>query len=206
MKKSELDTRGRILAAAIKCFAHSGYAGTSVQEIVETAKLTKPALYYHFGSKAGLYQALMDMVHDERFRLIQEAVNRGGSIADQLTNTLAALFDYLIGHRDVMRLAFAMAFAAPGEVPQEIRVVEKAQRNFEFVQSLLAKAQAKGEIRPDISPEQLTRSFYGLMNMQVMLEVMKPGTQIADSNASRQRAGEVVDVFLHGTLSKAYKK
>ena len=70
------NTRSQILRAALKKFAHAGYAGTSVQDIVDAACVTKPALYYHFQSKAGLYQALIDYAHDERLRLMQEAVAR----------------------------------------------------------------------------------------------------------------------------------
>ena len=54
-------------------FADRGYAGTSVQDIVDQAKVAKPMLYYYFESKAGLYQALIDNAHDERFRIISEA-------------------------------------------------------------------------------------------------------------------------------------
>jgi len=51
------DTRQQLLRAALKHFANSGYAATSVQDIVDDAKLSKPALYYHFKDKAGLFQA-----------------------------------------------------------------------------------------------------------------------------------------------------
>src|ERR1043165_5054834 len=42
------DTRQQILQAALRRFAHSGYAGASVQHIVPEPKVTKPMLYDHF--------------------------------------------------------------------------------------------------------------------------------------------------------------
>ena len=58
-------TRQHILRAALKHFANSGYAAASVQEIVDDARVSKPALYYYFQDKAGLFQALVDEAHDE---------------------------------------------------------------------------------------------------------------------------------------------
>ena len=44
-----------------------------------------------------------------------------------------------------MRIAFATAFAAPGEVPEGLRYSEKCERNFEFIHSLMKQAQADGD-------------------------------------------------------------
>lgn len=44
---------------AARLFAERGYDATSVREIVEAAGVTKPTLYYHFGSKEGLAQTLL---------------------------------------------------------------------------------------------------------------------------------------------------
>ena len=51
--------RDRLLAAAAKLFAAKGYAATSVREILKAAKVTAPVLYYHFGSKEGLFNGLI---------------------------------------------------------------------------------------------------------------------------------------------------
>ena len=77
-------TRQQLLIAALKSFAERGYAATSVQEIVSAAQVSKPALYYYFKDKAGLFQALVDHAHDERFRLMQAAANRGNTAAEKL--------------------------------------------------------------------------------------------------------------------------
>jgi AcrR family transcriptional regulator len=52
------NTRGRILETATDLFAEKGYAGTYVREIVEKAGVSKPALYYYFKSKEGLFYAI----------------------------------------------------------------------------------------------------------------------------------------------------
>lgn len=52
-------TARHILAVAARLFAARGYDATSVQTIVEAAGVTKPTLYHHFQSKAGLAKALL---------------------------------------------------------------------------------------------------------------------------------------------------
>lgn len=54
-----MGAREDILTQATKLFAHQGFSQTSVREIVEAAGVTKPTLYYYFGSKAGLFEALV---------------------------------------------------------------------------------------------------------------------------------------------------
>ena len=47
----------KILQVAMGFFAQKGYEATSTREIVEAAGVTKPMLYYYFGSKEGLCKA-----------------------------------------------------------------------------------------------------------------------------------------------------
>src|SRR5215467_12699580 len=99
------ETRQQILHAALKRFAHSGYSAASVQQIVDDAKVSKPALYYYFTDKAGLFQALVDEAHDERLRLMQAAVGRKSDLKGQLVEIFTASFDYLQKNRELMRIA-----------------------------------------------------------------------------------------------------
>ena len=114
------ETRQQILRAALKQFANGGYAATSVQQIVDDAKVSKPALYYHFRDKAGLFQALVNEAHDERSGLCRGGGARPATSAAQLDEILVALFDYFRKNRELMRISFATAFAAPGEVPADL--------------------------------------------------------------------------------------
>jgi AcrR family transcriptional regulator len=52
------DTRERLLLAALRLFAHQGYAKTSTRELAEAASVNVAAISYYFGDKAGLYRAV----------------------------------------------------------------------------------------------------------------------------------------------------
>ena len=55
----------KILKVAIEILARKGYHATSTREIVEAAGVTKPMLYYYFGSKAGVCQAGIRRISQE---------------------------------------------------------------------------------------------------------------------------------------------
>lgn len=58
-------TRQRLLEAGRIAFARDGFAGTPVQIILDEAGVKPPALYHHFGSKAGLFLAIAEEVYHE---------------------------------------------------------------------------------------------------------------------------------------------
>jgi AcrR family transcriptional regulator len=60
MQERSEETRGRILQAAMRLFADSGYDATGVAEICEKAGLSKGAFYHHFPSKQTVFLALLD--------------------------------------------------------------------------------------------------------------------------------------------------
>jgi AcrR family transcriptional regulator len=60
-------TRQRILDAAIECLAEAGYAGTNTVAVAVRAGLTRPAMLYHFPSRASLIEAVV--YHIMRIRL-----------------------------------------------------------------------------------------------------------------------------------------
>ena len=52
-------TRERIMRAAERLFAESGYDGTSIRAIVAKAKVNQAAINYHFDGKDGLYREVL---------------------------------------------------------------------------------------------------------------------------------------------------
>jgi AcrR family transcriptional regulator len=76
------DTRGRILDAALELFAASGFEGASTRTIAERAGANLPAIQYYFGSKEGLYRAVIEQFSEE----LQAAVS---PLAERIDNELA---------------------------------------------------------------------------------------------------------------------
>jgi AcrR family transcriptional regulator len=195
------DTRQHLLRAALKHFANSGYAATSVQDIVTDARLSKPALYYHFRDKAGLFQALVHEAHDARYRILRAAAERHTGIQAQLEAALAALFAYFRENRELMRISFATMFAAPGEAPEDAGCAEKCRRNFDFVHGLLQRAQQAGELDRHFDSQELAFGFYGLVNFYLV------GHLVCDECQPNQlTARRIVELFLAGAGPKTRAK
>jgi AcrR family transcriptional regulator len=186
-------TRDFILRAALKSFADRGYAATSVQHIVDAAQVSKPALYYYFKDKAGLFEALVDQAHDERYRLMREAAGRRETIAEKLEEIVTDVFEFSVQNSELMRLAFATAFAAFGDAPGGTKCREKGRRNFEFVRSLLEQGQASGELNRGFSADELAMGIYGQLNSYMMVRLLVP-----DCPLNRQTARQMVQLFMEG--------
>ena len=62
-------TRAKILKASLREFAHFGLAGARVDVIAQRAGVNKQVLYYHFGSKEGLFRATLASVTINPFQI-----------------------------------------------------------------------------------------------------------------------------------------
>jgi AcrR family transcriptional regulator len=89
-------TRERILDVALDLFTDQGFDGTSMREIAERLRITKPSIYYHFASKEEILMALHMRLHElgkaALARLAGETVTLQiwGSLLDELLDQMAA--------------------------------------------------------------------------------------------------------------------
>jgi AcrR family transcriptional regulator len=187
------DTRQHILQAALRHFAERGYAATSVQQIVKDAKVSKPALYYYFKDKAGLFEALVDHAHDERYRLMQEGIRRGRTVAEKLEEIVALLFEFSADNQELLRLAFATAFTRSEALPCPRRCREKGVRNFELIKKLLHEGQTSGELRREFDLEELAMGIFAQLNTYVMVSLLMPDTAL-----NRRTAKRIVQLYMEG--------
>jgi TetR/AcrR family transcriptional regulator len=197
MAHSASNTRQQILQAALRRFAEQGYAGTSIQEIVDAAHVTKPCLYYHFTNKADLYRALVDWAFEERYRLQREAAARGQTLPEKLTEICTATFEFVRANRALTQLSFATAFAAKGEVPVEAGCARKAVRSFEYLHGLIRQAAEQGELSRRFATEEMAMGFAGMMNLHVMAYLIR-----SHGPLNRRTARRVVELFLAGAQAK----
>jgi AcrR family transcriptional regulator len=189
----DIAAKERIMKAALGIFAERGYEGASIQDIVEGSRVTKPTLYYHFGSKEGLYQSLVDWAHDRRFELMREAVARHTRLEDQLVELLDVLFAFARDHRDITRLCFASVFAARGETPIAPSCMEKRERNMAFIRDLIENGIKSGELDARFATEELVTAIFSQIIFHAMMQVVEP-----EHAMKRPRARHIVKLFFDG--------
>jgi AcrR family transcriptional regulator len=123
------DARRRILEAALEMFAVHGYEGASTRLLAERAGVNLPAIQYYFGSKEGLYRAVVGDIVDQteahmaplsskmRAMLASSAISRA-ELLELLCEMLEAFVALVTGGPQVesKRLLFARAEveATPG--------------------------------------------------------------------------------------------
>ncbi|MFZ2446188.1 MAG: TetR/AcrR family transcriptional regulator [Syntrophobacteraceae bacterium] len=113
----EQRTKYRIFFAAARLFAHKGYNGTAVREIVENASVTKPTLYYYFSNKEDLYVQLIDMAMSTFAQLLSETLAHRGSTRERIINLFSETLELCECNVDMIRLVNLMVYAPRGAVP-----------------------------------------------------------------------------------------
>lgn len=74
---SRADRQESILLGAARAFAHTGYAGTSMEDIAAESQITKLIVYRHFDSKEELYRAALDRIVTRLAEEFVAAVSEG---------------------------------------------------------------------------------------------------------------------------------
>lgn len=87
-------TRDAILAAATELFAARGVAGTSITDIASKAAVNRAQIAYYFGSKSGLYDAIIDAAVEDASALLSE-VSVDGSEGDPIRRWVLAFAEML---------------------------------------------------------------------------------------------------------------
>jgi AcrR family transcriptional regulator len=76
-QQNRLDRERRILKAALKVFAETGYSGANMDAVAIEAGLSKPTLYQYFQSKEALFSAMMLGERDQMLDVFEHPSARG---------------------------------------------------------------------------------------------------------------------------------
>ncbi|MCP5143497.1 MAG: TetR family transcriptional regulator [Gammaproteobacteria bacterium] len=97
-------TRSTILRVAMEEFAEKGLSGARIDEIAERTNSSKRMIYYYFGSKEGLYQAVLDQAYTGIRNT--EATDELKSLTprEALAEHVGLTFDYHCAHPEFVRL------------------------------------------------------------------------------------------------------
>src|SRR5262249_56917870 len=93
------ERRAQLIDVGRAAFAKFGYEATSMDKIADSAKVSKPILYEHFGGKEGLYAVVVDREMDYVVRRIVEAIG-SGTARERLERATVAFLTYVKDHPD----------------------------------------------------------------------------------------------------------
>src|SRR5438105_11000929 len=87
--------RRQLLAAAQEVFVAQGYHAAAMDDIAETAGVSKPVLYQHFPGKLDLYLALLDRHCDDLVARVRTALDSTTDNKQRVAATLSAYFSFV---------------------------------------------------------------------------------------------------------------
>ena len=188
-----MDNRSIILSTALELFAARGYDVVGVQEIAESARITKPTLYHYFGSKLGLLEAVFDTYHSQLNQQVQAAADYQGDLPLSLENVAQVFFSFARQHPVFYRLRLALFFAPRQGEANQIAAMWNAGL-WEAVEAMFAAAVTQhGNMR---GRQHLNAATYiGMLNTCISLWLN--GYNELDDRLLRQ----VVHQFQHGIYS-----
>jgi TetR/AcrR family transcriptional regulator len=189
----------RLLTGAIDLFARKGYAATTVREIVDAAGVTKPVLYYHFGSKEGIYLALMDSARGEFTATLERAVAAGGSAREQIVRVLTDVLDLILANLGLVRIFHAMYYGPPQGAPF-FDFEQFHQHLVGTISTLVERGIADGEFRSG-DVEDTTMALFGAFDICQGMNLHHPELCL-----DRSRLERVLDVIFAGVSVAGHKE
>lgn len=188
-------TRQALLEAAIKVFSKQGYAATRLEDIAEAAKVTRGAVYHHFGGKAELFAEIIENASQTSDRAIQRAIQEGGTFLEIGQRILVYTIQML---NDDSQFRAAMALLLFNWDSPELNSLRESRTEHglaavEQIVGFFRMALAQGAIRQDIDPEIAARSFLAYQNGLMMLALTTPG--LIDSE---KHAAALAEIFVQG--------
>jgi AcrR family transcriptional regulator len=153
--------RTRLLNAAVRVFDRKGYAAASVREVAELAGVTKPALYYHFGSKEGLLLAILRQAEAQVVSAMDRALARTGTARGRILDLCADVYALFGENVSVARVAHAVFLGPPdGAPPFDVAVFEARFR--EAIERIASDGIESGELR-NVSTTDLALAVMGIL-------------------------------------------
>ncbi|MBN3762590.1 TetR family transcriptional regulator [Burkholderia sp. Ac-20365] len=144
------ETKRNILEVATQEFSSMGLTGARVDAIAERTNTTKRMLYYYFGSKEGLYEAVLEKVYGDIRALEQDLKVSDMSPVEGLRSLVEFTFDYHDKHRDFVRLVTIENIHGAKYIEQVKTFKNRNATVIHTIEDLLARGIASGEFRDDI--------------------------------------------------------
>ena len=141
---AEPSTHAQLVTIARALFAHAGYEGTSIRAITTAANANLGAVTYHFGSKRGLYEAVLESCVQPLRERIYAALSTDAAPLDRIEAVVREYFAYMSANPEVVMLLM-QEMVTGGETPEvaikTIRGVHAA------LTQVVSEGQQRGEIR-----------------------------------------------------------
>ncbi|NUR88802.1 MAG: TetR/AcrR family transcriptional regulator [Nonomuraea sp.] len=159
MRVKDEPVRQRLLGEATRLFAERGFEGTSVQEIVLAAGVTKGAMYHYFDSKDDLLHEIYGRVLRMQMERLSAIADGTGSVAERLHAAAADVVETSAANLDDTKIFFRSMHLLAPETQKTVRA--ERRRYHERFRDLVAEGQREGVLSADAPAEIVVDFFFG---------------------------------------------
>jgi AcrR family transcriptional regulator len=173
--RRQAETRARILHAALDLFARQGFFSTTVEQITEAADVGKGTFFNYFPSKEHVLAGFGE-VQIAKIRAAREEARRGETSTRQIGhNLLRELAREPAGSPGLLRSLIVVNLSS-----EEVGRVagQNMARGRQELAHLIAEAQERGDIRPNLKPAQVAHHFQQTFLGTMLLSVLDPSVHL----------------------------
>lgn len=155
-------TQADILRVAEVEFGEKGLAGARIDEIAEATRTSKRMIYYYFGSKEGLYLAVLEEAY-RRVRDIESHLKLQDLEPEEALRRLVAFtFDHHLDHENYIRLVMSENIHRGQYLAQSPRIQELNVPAIAAIRNLYERGIAAGVFRKGLDPVDIHASISAL--------------------------------------------
>ncbi|MEU2034249.1 TetR/AcrR family transcriptional regulator [Nocardia amamiensis] len=149
---SAADRRAQIIEAATAVFAESGYQRSTMAQIAARVGVTEPVLFQNFGSKVGLYSAVVEHAATQMCTMMRTSATEAESIAALLAHLLSSSHVDALHAPGSLGVIFADAMTLYAEPAIEDAVRQHMSDLAAVLAEVVLRGQQQGELRADLDP------------------------------------------------------
>lgn len=195
--KKNTNSSENILSCALALFSEKGYDAVSVNEIVEMAGITKPTLYYFFGSKEGVFKQILE----ENYGKLNHALSVSSKYNPNISNynedvypvllrIVKAYFLFATQNKSFYLMVLSLMFAPPTSLTA--RLVEEFHKSQYEIITATFDAISKVHLNLKGKQNKLTWTFIAMINAYIGFWHRGYG-ELSDAVAH-----DIVHQFMHG--------
>lgn len=192
-------TQAAILAAATQEFARHGLTGARVDRIAARARTNKRMLYYYFGSKDGLFAAVLEGTY-ARIRAAEKTLSLLDVPPDEAVRRLVRFtWEYYLANPEFLTLLNNENLHRAAHLARSRDVQAMNSPLIDTLRAVLAHGRASGAFRAGVDALQLyisiaALSYFYIGNNHTLSAVF--GRDLSTAAARRERLAHMTDVVM----------
>lgn len=196
--------RARIISASIGEFSKHGFEAASMNRVVETARISKGALFKYFQTKSGLFNFVYDITLNQVKQYLREVRDKttNDDFFVRLEKIMAAGVRFIWEHPRLARIYFHILHT--GDSPHSTAILQKLHaESLKFIRSIIEDGIERGDLRADLDVDAtgfMVESTINRFLQAHQLEILDPSLELFNARDEKSILWirKMVDVFQRG--------